>query len=206
MNENEKIQNTAVDVENTSVPENASEVKEVKNEGVSVPEYAYTSTEPAQTAAAEPPVVENVAAGIVGALLFALVGGLLYFVIYQFGYIAGIAGYIAVICAVKGYSFFAKKESLKGVIISIVAAVVVILVSAYLAIGFSLLRELHKFYPEENITFFDAVNSIPIYMQADPEFTSAMIREFVIALLLCALASFSAIRNAIVSAKANSKK
>lgn len=33
---------------------------------------------------------ENVLAGVVGAFLLALVGGALYFIIYQFGYIAGI--------------------------------------------------------------------------------------------------------------------
>ena len=40
---------------------------------------------------------ENVIAGIVGAFLFALIGGGLYFIIYQFGYIAGICGLVTVV-------------------------------------------------------------------------------------------------------------
>ena len=56
---------------------------------------------------------ENTAAGIVGAFLFSLVGGILWFVLYQVGYLAAISGFVGVICAVKGYTFFskAKKES-----------------------------------------------------------------------------------------------
>ena len=57
-------------------------------------------------------VRENVLSGAVGAFLFALVGGALYFVIYMLGYIAGISGLVAVICAIKGYALFTKKESI----------------------------------------------------------------------------------------------
>ena len=37
----------------------------------------------------------NILAGAVGAFLFALIGGVLYFVVYQIGFIAGICGYNA---------------------------------------------------------------------------------------------------------------
>ena len=45
---------------------------------------------------------ENVLFGVVGAFLFALVGGALYYILYQIGYLAGISGLIGVICAIKG--------------------------------------------------------------------------------------------------------
>ena len=62
---------------------------------------------------------ENVLFGIVGAFLFALVGGILYYVLYQIGFLASISGLVCVICAIKGYSFFAKRESIRGIVISI---------------------------------------------------------------------------------------
>ena len=55
---------------------------------------------------------ENVLAGTVGAFLFALVGGVLWYVLYQIGFLAAISGIVGVICAIKGYSFFAKRESI----------------------------------------------------------------------------------------------
>ena len=57
-------------------------------------------------------VKENVIAGIVGAFLFSLVGGALWFLIYMFGFIAGISGLIGAVCAIKGYAIFAKKYSI----------------------------------------------------------------------------------------------
>ena len=52
-------------------------------------------------------IQENVLSGIVGAFLFSLIGGILWFVLYQIGYLAAISGLVGVICAVKGYTFFA---------------------------------------------------------------------------------------------------
>ena len=45
---------------------------------------------------------ENVLAGVVGAFLFSLVGGILWFVLYQIGYVASVSGLVGVVCAVKG--------------------------------------------------------------------------------------------------------
>ena len=78
---------------------------------------------------------ENVLAGVVGAFLFALVGGALWFVLYQIGYLAAISGLVGVICAIKGYSFFSKKESTKGVVIATIMAVLVLVIAWYLCIG-----------------------------------------------------------------------
>ena len=54
---------------------------------------------------------ENVVAGIVGAFLFSLAGGILWFLLYLMGFVAGISGLVGAVCAVKGYSVFSKKES-----------------------------------------------------------------------------------------------
>ncbi len=78
---------------------------------------------------------ENVVAGVFGALLFSLAGGILWFILYQIGFIAGISGLAGVFCAIKGYTIFAKKESIKGIIIAIVAAIVMIVIAWYLCMA-----------------------------------------------------------------------
>ena len=48
------------------------------------------------------PASENVIAGIVGAFLFSLVGGALWFVLGMIGIIASISGLVGAVCAMKG--------------------------------------------------------------------------------------------------------
>ncbi len=79
---------------------------------------------------------ENVLFGIIGAFLFSLVGGVLYIVLSRIGYIAALSGLIGVVCAIKGYSFFAKKDSKKGIIISVIIAALVLIIAWY--VGFCL--------------------------------------------------------------------
>ena len=90
-------------------------------------------------------IKENVIAGIVGAFLFSLAGGVLWFVLYLFGFVAGISGLIGAVCAVKGYSIFAKKESIKGVVISVVIALLVMVLAWYLCIGYDV-WDIHKYW------------------------------------------------------------
>lgn len=204
MNETEKIQSTDLGEENTT-PTPSENAAPAAESGASVPEYAYTSAEPAPVLAEQPEVVENVAAGVVGAILFALVGGLAYFIFYQMNIIAGLAGFIAVICAVKGYSIFAKKESLKGVIIAIVASIVVIIAAEFISIAVALLPDLKTAFPEANVNFFTSTRYVFSLFAENNEFRIEVIGELAIALVLCAIASFTSIRNAIGSAKANKK-
>jgi len=74
-------------------------------------------------------IKENVLAGIVGAFLFSLAGGVLWFLLYQIGFVAGISGLVGAVCAIKGYSVFAKKESTKGIIISLIVTLVVMIIA-----------------------------------------------------------------------------
>ena len=41
--------------------------------------------------------------------MFALAGGIVYFLLYQLGYLASLSGLIAIVCALKGYKLFAVK-------------------------------------------------------------------------------------------------
>lgn len=79
---------------------------------------------------------ENVLFGAVGAFLFSLVGGALYVLLSRIGYIASLSGLVGVVCAIKGYAFFTKSESKRGIVISVVIAAIVLVIAWY--IGFCL--------------------------------------------------------------------
>ncbi len=66
----------------------------------------------------------NILAGVVGAFLFSIIGGILYFIVYQAGFVAGICGLVMFVLANFGYKLFAQtknKASIPGLIASIAA-------------------------------------------------------------------------------------
>lgn len=152
------------------------------------------------------PIVEkeDVLAGAVGALLFALVGGVVWFLLYQLGFLAGISGLVGVICAIKGYNFFSKKESLKGVIIAIVAAVVVMVLAWYLCLSMDVYEAYQEWYAagevDFTLTFAESVRGAVLFL-AEPEIAAAYLKDLGIGLLLCAVGSFRFVTNAIQNVK-----
>ena len=156
------------------------------------------SRQPAPSDSPELPGQENVALGVIGAFLGALVAAALYVGIYQLGIIAGIVGWVAVTLAVLGYNKFAGvKSSMKGVIIGIVMAAIGIFLGEYICISI----EIYKAFSEEmGLTFFDAVRITPDFM-FDPEVLPDVIKELAIAYALGALASFTTVRQAIAANK-----
>lgn len=92
----------------------------------------------------QPDIKENVLAGLVGAFLFSLAGGALWFVLYLVGFIAAISGLVGAICAIKGYSVFAKKESVKGIIMSVIISLIVMVIAWY----FCLAHDIYTVYKE----------------------------------------------------------
>ncbi len=149
-------------------------------------------------------VKENVLAGIVGAFLFALVGGILWFVLYQVGYLAAISGIVGVICAVRGYSFFAKKESTKGIIISVVMAAVVIVIAWYACVSYDIYLAYQDWFKAGEVdftpTFFESVQLVPLFFE-DSEILGAYLKDLGIGLLLCIIGSVSYIIRATKKVK-----
>lgn len=148
---------------------------------------------------------ENVVAGAVGALLFSLVGGVLWFVLYQVGFLAAISGIVGVICAIKGYAVFAKKESIKGIVISIISAVVVLILAWYLCLSMDVYTVYQEWYQageiDFTITFFDAVRNAYLFL-SDGETAFAYLKDLGIGLLLCVFGAVSSISNALKRVKA----
>lgn len=147
---------------------------------------------------------ENVLAGIVGAFLFALAGGVLWFILYQVNFIAGISGIVAVVCAIKGYSLFAKKESLKGVIISVLAAILVIVAAWYLCLSMDVYKAYQEWYAagevDFTVTFGEAVRGAYLFL-SEGEILTSYLLDLGIGFALCCVGAYRSIANAVIRVK-----
>ncbi len=96
---------------------------------------------------------ENVLFGVIGAFLFSLVGGLMYILLSMVGFIAALSGLVGVVCAIKGYSFFAKGESKKGIIISVVIAALVLVIAWYLGFCIDMVGAYEMWYEAGEVDY-----------------------------------------------------
>lgn len=138
------------------------------------------------------PVAENVLAGVVGAILFSLVGGALYFVIYQLGYIAGIVGLAVFFLAGLGYDLFARTKGRKStprLITCIIATILALFVAEYICLGYEIFVANKDLY---DITVFDAISVVPEFL-AEAEIRNAVIGDLVFAYVFGGLAIISEI-------------
>lgn len=147
---------------------------------------------------------ENVIAGIVGAFLFSLAGGALWFVLYLLGFIAGLSGLVGAVCAIKGYSIFAKKESIKGIVISVIIALLVMVLAWYLCLGYDIYMAYQEWFEmgevDFTLTFFESVQAAPVFL-SDSEIGLAYLGDLGLGLLFCVIGGGSYVANKIKNAK-----
>ena len=153
----------------------------------------------------QPDVKENVLLGVLGAFLFALAGGALWFVLYLVGFIAAISGLVGVICAIKGYSLFAKKESVRGIVIAVVMTLLVIVIAWYFCLSYDAYIAHQQWFEEGEIdytiTFLDALLGSHIYL-SDPDIGPGYWGDLALGLLFCVIGGGSYVVNKIRNAKA----
>lgn len=153
----------------------------------------------------QPDVKENVLLGVLGAFLFALAGGALWFVLYLVGFIAALSGLVGVICAIKGYSLFAKKESVKGIVIAVVMTLLVIVIAWYFCLSYDAYIAHQQWFEEGEIdytiTFLDALLGSHIYL-SDPDIGPGYWGDLALGLLFCVIGGGSYVVNKIKNAKA----
>lgn len=156
---------------------------------------------------------ENISLGIIGALLFSLAGGLVFFLLDQLGYIASISGFVAIWAAFFGYGLFSgNKNSIKGIIIAAIASVLVMLVANYVCYAYGLYAEAKE--AGLSLTFREAFCALPsliageqlviphgayeYYYELDK---GVFYKNLVISLLFCALGTFGFIQSTIKKIK-----
>lgn len=142
---------------------------------------------------------ENVGAGILAAIGCSLGGVVLYCLIYQLGYIAGICGLAMVAFGYWGYQKASgKKKSLKGIVISAVIALVMLVVAEYLAVGFDVFFELK----DEGITLSAIFRDLLPLVLKDPEVKGEFVKELLVSLGLCLVATIAYIFDVVKAIKA----
>lgn len=94
--------------------------------------------------------------GLAGAFLGAIIGAVLWIGIYKLGYIAGIAGAVTVICALKGYEKFGGAMDVKGIVASVVMSAIMI----YFANNIAWAWEIYDAFKSYHITFSEAYRSL----------------------------------------------
>ena len=164
---------------------------------------AYVPVYPGPEVAAEEETDKghgNILAGVVGAFLFSIIGGALYFVVYQMGYIAGICGLVIFVLANFGYGLFAKNTN-KASVVCLVVSILAMALMIFLAEYFCLSYEIYSVYESEGITFFDALRATPEFL-TDSEVSSAVVEDLVFAYIF----GFAASISNIISARKARKK
>ena len=129
----------------------------------------------------------NVGMGAVGAVLFSLAGVVLYFIIYQIGYISGICGFVMFTLAMLGYTKLGKpqkKNPMIGIVIASVVTIVMVFVAEYVSMAYTLYDVLQ----EEGYTdvgLFDALEIMPDFL-SEPEVKEALIEDLIYAYVFAA--------------------
>lgn len=137
---------------------------------------------------------ENIVAGIVGAFLFSLAGAAVYFGLHLIGYIASVSGLIGAVCAFKGYTIFSKKETKKGLIISAVVSLLVIVIAWFFCLSY----DIYDFYKisleageiDVSVSFADSIRLAPVFLE-DPDISKAYFGDLALGLFFCLLGSGS---------------
>ncbi len=104
---------------------------------------------------------EKVAAGVLGAALFALIGGIIYVVLYKADIFPPLSGLAATALSIVGFRLFAKKPSLKSVFISLGIAFVILVLFTYLILAWDVYDAYLEWYSagevKQPITFIQAL-------------------------------------------------
>lgn len=142
---------------------------------------------------------ENVALGVLGALLFSVAGGLAHFGLMQLGYIAAIGALAGMAASYFGYGLFSgRKNTVHGAILAVVFTMLMIVAAEY----FALAKEIFDVFKEEyEITFRDALAATPAFLE-DPDVRSGVLKDLGFALVFSIMEAFFFIRDASRKAKA----
>ena len=133
---------------------------------------------------------------------------LVFLCLILFGYIAGICGLITVVCAIKGYALFGKRESIKGIIIAVVISVIALIAAEYVSIAYIIYDSINEGFAsgvlDYTISLADAIAVSFSLILETPDLLSSVLKDIAIMLALSAVGAFSSIRNAVASVKSQS--
>lgn len=135
---------------------------------------------------------ENVALGIVGALIGAVLGGASIVLLSQIGYIASISGFLLAFCTLKGYELLAKGLSKKGIVICLILMLVTPFVADWLDWGLVMLSELGDY----GFSYVECLQLLPEFLAEYPELMADYLKNLGMLYLFVVLGGFFTLKNA----------
>ncbi len=130
----------------------------------------------------------NILLGIIGAIIGAALGGIIWIAIGEFGFIAGLAGYLMMLFSIKGYQILSGFLDKKGQIISLIIAFVMIFVANYMSYALSYLDYFYdSTYSYSNIVA--SIKEVPEFLQLD-DIKGSFLRDLGIGYLLSIWAGY----------------
>ena len=134
---------------------------------------------------------ENVPLGTVGAIIGALLGGVLWVVIGRIGYYAWFAGFLAIFAAFYGYRMLGKRVSRQGSIIVYAVSIIVIFLASLTEWAWRFYDELKKMY---QVTFFEVWKATPELLMQNPELRRRFLIDIAIGLGIVIVAGIFLLR------------
>ena len=121
--------------------------------------------------------IEKVPNGIVGAVLGALIGGIVIVLLYQLELVSTWSGVLLAFCTLKGYELLGGKLSKLGVGISVLLILLMPICAYLISMGIALSNEWQDIMP--GMTMFQGVQVLFELMEAEPEVKDAVITDLV---------------------------
>lgn len=142
----------------------------------------------------------HIGRGILGALLFALIGGILWVILFKADIFTGICGMACVVSSIAGYRLFSGKAGLKDVFIAIAASVLVMAAVNYLCLAIEVHNAFNEWYAEGDydhaLSFGDALLYAYQFF-ADPDVSKTVLADFGWGVLFCVIGAFTFIADGI---------
>lgn len=139
---------------------------------------------------------ENVMAGLVGAVIGAVIGGASIVLVSRLGFVASICGVILAVCTLKGYELMAGSMGKTGIVI----CVALMLVTPYIADRLDWAIVLMEYYKEsfgETLSLGMAFSMIPELLAEDVIEMSTYVSTLVKLYLFTALGAVGSIVSAV---------
>ncbi len=137
--------------------------------------------------------------GIIGALLGAGIGSLLWILIGVTGYIAGIASFVMILAAIKGYHILAGSIDKIGYVIAILITIIMIFVADYTSLALVISDYFSTFDTEELIRAFKRLPEL--LTKAD--LLDVFIRDLAVGYLLSIISCYKLVKDIFTN---NAKK
>ena len=134
------------------------------------------------------PLKNNVALGFLGALLFSIIGGVIWLFISQMGYISYLGGLAMSFLVIFGYKKFSGGGfNAVSVFICVVVIAGMILLAETSSMVLYIMKGINNIYGS-GIGFFESWAWLPVWM-SDSEISGAFVRDLVIGYIITAITS-----------------